>query len=342
MRVALRAPLTEPRQGHECPLRVPLRLRSSLLLHVLLVCALGLPSAALGEADAFETYLHPSYRPADGFASLPGSRAARAGSEVGALAHGRVVEARDSAVTLEHLYYENHELLRVRSEYAGLEGVALRVGALVTRGQVLGRVGAKARLSVTLHAGRRLSDTEARRFVSARERLPLPSEEPALLLISHDDFQLRLYAKGRELARKEVGFGQAAGAKEVRGDNRTPKGMYFVTQKLRGDIPGPYSAFYGGHWIRVNYPNPWDADRGVAAGIIDAKTRARIARDWAARKNTDASTRLGSGIGLHGWAGEWTLKESGGRLSWGCVVMHTPDITALYDQIPEGTMVVLF
>jgi hypothetical protein len=311
---------------------------------VLLALALALPSSARGEPDAFEAYLRPPHPPADGFAPLPDTGAARAGSEVKALAHGRVVEVGDGgrSVVLEHLYHENHELLRARSEYSGLEAVALRTGALVTRGQSLGRVGAKARLAVTLHAGRQLSASEARRFVAARARLPLPAEEPALLLISHADFQLRLYARGRELARKEVGFGQEAGAKQVRGDNRTPKGMYFVTQKLRGEIPGPYSAFYGGHWIRVNYPNPWDADRGVAAGLIDARTRERIARDWAARRNTDASTRLGSGIGLHGWAGEWTLQESGGRLSWGCVVMHTPDIAALYDRIPEGTMVVLF
>ncbi len=325
---------------------MPLLSHLSFRLCVLLACALGLPSTVLAASapDAFEAYLRPAHRAADGFAPLPDARTAREGREVGALAHGRVVEvgAEGRSVVLEHLYYENHELLRVRSEYSGLEGVGLRPGALVTRGQALGRVGAKARLDVTLHTGRRLSVDEARRFTATRERLPLPAEEPALLLISHADFQLRLYARGRELARKEVGFGQEAGAKEVRGDNRTPKGMYFVTQKVRGDIPGPYSAFYGGHWIRVNYPNPWDADRGVARGFVDAKTRERIARDWAARRNTNASTRLGSGIGLHGWAGEWTLAASGGRLSWGCVVMHTPDIAALYDQVPEGTMVVLF
>ncbi|MCY1014956.1 L,D-transpeptidase family protein [Pyxidicoccus sp. MSG2] len=294
--------------------------------------------------DAFEAYLRPPHPPADGFAPVPGSLAARPGSEVLALAHGRVAEVGEGgrSVVLEHLYYENHALLRARSEYSGLDGVELRPEALVTRGQVLGRVGKTARLVVTVHAGRRLSAAELRRFTSTRERLPLPAEEASLLLISHEDFQLRLYAKGREVVRKEVGFGQAAGAKEVRGDNRTPKGMYFVTQKVRGDIPGPYSAFYGGHWIRVNYPNPWDADRGVASGFVDAKTRERIARDWAARRNTEASTRLGSGIGLHGWAGEWTLAESGGRLSWGCVVMHTPDIASLFDQVPEGTMVVLF
>ncbi|MFP2906103.1 L,D-transpeptidase family protein [Pyxidicoccus sp. 3LFB2] len=320
--------------------------RSLLRLGVLLAFALGLPSVAMAAPadDAFEAYLRPPHPPAEGFASLPDSQAARAGSEVRALARGRVAEVGSDgrSVVLEHLYYENHALLRARSEYSGLEAVALRTGALVTRGQALGRVAAKARLAVTLHAERRLSDAEARRFLANRERLPIPAEEPALLLISHDAFQLRLYARGREVARKEVGFGQAAGAKEVRGDNRTPKGMYFVTQKLRGDIPGPYSAFYGGHWIRVNYPNPWDADRGVAAGFVDAKTREKIASDWAARRNTNASTRLGSGIGLHGWAGAWTLAESGGRLSWGCVVMHTPDIAALYEQIPEGAMVVLF
>ena len=38
---------------------------------------------------------------------------------------------------------------------------------------------------------------------------------------------------------------------------------------------------------------------------------------------------------------EWG-EDTGGRLSWGCIVMHTPDITALYDRIPEGAMVVLF
>jgi lipoprotein-anchoring transpeptidase ErfK/SrfK len=29
------------------------------------------------------------------------------------------------------------------------------------------------------------------------------------------------------------------------------------------------------------------------------------------------------------------------HLSWGCVVMHLDDIQKLYDQIPEGTMVVI-
>lgn len=305
---------------------------------MLLTFVLGLP--ALAAADSFEAYLRPPHPAADGFAPLPSGP----GTEARALAHGRVAEVgpRGRSVVLEHLYYENHALLRARSEYSGLAGVTLARGALVTRGQVLGRVAGR-HAAVALHAGRRLTAEEARRFTAARARLPLPAEEPVLLLISHEHFELRLYEKGQERVRLEAGFGQAAGAKEVRGDNRTPRGMYFVVQKLRGDIPGPYSAYYGGHWLRVNYPNPWDADRGVARGFITPEVRARIARAWEARQATDASTRLGSGIGLHGWApSDWTLAESGGRLTWGCVTLHNPDVAALYDKVPQGTMVVLF
>ncbi len=312
-----------------------------------LLLVLGSSSARASDAaapDAFETYLRPPAPPADGFEPLPGATRSRPGGEVRALAHGRVeaVGAEGRSLTLEHFYYENHELLRARSEYAGLEAVALRPGETVRRGQPLGRVAAKERLTVTLHAGKRLSAEEARAFTQARSRLPLPASEPVLLLVSQASHELRLYERGREVSRAQVGFGQAEGRKQVRGDNRTPHGMYFVVQKHRGAFSGPYARYYGGHWIRLNYPNAWDAERGLAQGLITRRVRDRIARAWAERKPTDASTRLGSGIGFHGWAGEWTLEETGGRLSWGCVVMHNPDIAALFDRVPEGTMTVLF
>lgn len=305
------------------------------------------PPAQAAEAsavDAFEAYLRPPAPPADGFEPLPGASRSPAGSEVRALAHGRVAEvgADGRSLTLDHFYYENHELRHVRSEYAELEGVTLRAGASVTRGQPLGRVSTKGRLAVSLHAEKRLSAAEARSFTEARARLPLPGKEPVLLLVSQASNELRLYERGREVSRVEVGFGQAEGRKQVRGDNRTPSGMYFVVQKHRGRFSGAYEAYYGGHWIRVNYPNAQDAERGLTQGLITRETRNRIAKAWEERKATDASTRLGSGIGFHGWAGEWSLEETGGRLSWGCIVLHNPDIARLFDQVPEGAMVILF
>ncbi|WP_074957506.1 L,D-transpeptidase family protein [Myxococcus fulvus] len=305
-----------------------------------LVVALVSPGALAEEPDVFEAWLRPAHAPADGFDAWTDLGGAKPGAEVRSLARGRVVEATGESVTLEHLHHENHELQRVRAVYSGLASVTLRPGDGVSRGQVLGRVGAGA--SGVLHTDRELSPAEARRFTRERARLPQPLEEPVLVLISHARNELRLYERGVERARVEVGFGQGEGPKQERGDNRTPVGMYFIVQTVRGNITGPYSAYYGGHWLRVNYPNPWDASRGVKRGWLTEKTREKIARAWTAREATDASTRLGSGIGFHGWSGEWSLEQSGGRLSWGCVVFHPGDITRLYERMPQGTMVVLF
>ncbi len=309
------------------------------------LCLLAVAPGRVAAADAFESWLHPAPPPAEGFEPLPRSASVAPGSEVRALARGQVVAVGPGggSVTLEHLFHENHELRRVRSEYTGLEAVTWRPGQGVARGQAVGRVGTGGKGEVRLlEGGRVLSAAEAKRFTQERARLPLPAEEPVLLLISHAANELRLYERGREVRRVEVGFGQSEGRKRLRGDNRTPLGMYFVVDKHRGDFPGEYGAFYGGHWIKLNYPNPWDAEWGVAQGVISHAVREAITRAWRERKPTAASTKLGSGIGLHGWAGEWSLAESGGRLSWGCVVLHNPDITALYGRVPPGTMVVLF
>ena len=103
-------------------------------------------------------------------------------------------------------------------------------------------MGNKGPASVTLHAARRFSAEQARGFTQARARLPLPASEPVLVLVSHLDFALRLYEQGREVARVEVGFGQAEGRKRY-GRQPTPMGMYHVVQKHRGTFTGAYSEF---------------------------------------------------------------------------------------------------
>jgi murein L,D-transpeptidase YafK len=131
------------------------------------------------------------------------------------------------------------------------------------------------------------------------------------------------------------------GEKQVEGDNKTPKGMYFVTRKHRGEFPGAYGAYYGGHWIKINYPNRYDAARGRAARLITPAQESSIAAAWERRAPTLETTRLGGGIGFHGWAREW--EDDGPRhLSWGCVVLHLSDISNFYEQVPEGSMVVIF
>ncbi len=86
--------------------------------------------------------------------------------------------------------------------------------------------------------------------------------------------------------------------------------------------------------------NKYDADRAVAQQMISPQQQSAITAAWEKRVATLETTKLGGGIGFHGWIKEWD--NSGPRhLSWGCVVMHLYDIQKLYDQIPEGTMVVI-
>ncbi len=140
---------------------------------------------------------------------------------------------------------------------------AVAPGDAIRRGQRLGQA-CRARAAVQLEEGGKALPLEA--FLRDRRALPLPAQEPMLLLVDPAASQLRVYARGREVKRYEVGFGQAAGPKVERGDLKTPSGMYFTLEKSTG----PYGAFYGGYWGRLSYPNAFDAQRGLAKGWLSA------------------------------------------------------------------------
>src|SRR5690606_16903391 len=102
--------------------------------------------------------------------------------------------------------------------------------------------------------------------------------------------------------------------------------MYFVTHTLRGPFGGEYADFYGGYFMRINYPGPADAARGLARKQISRVVHDQIVSAWRARAETSRGTTLGSGIGFHGWAGPWRGEVDGHALSWGCIVLHEGDI----------------
>ncbi len=293
------------------------------------------------------------------------------GQPVYAVANGRVVFAQNcgrlwgNVVVVEHLFYENQERRVIRSLYAHLDEIKVREGEEVRRRQLIATVGQdpeklfSPHLHVELRRDLTLAPTywpssdgkdaawmrehyeDPTSFIKSHRALPVPQREAALVLVDQSRYKARLYAGGRVAGEYNISLGQGVGEKQTRGDNRTPKGMYFVVQKHRGDFPGDYGAYYGGHWIKINYPNRYDAARGRAAGLIDAKQESSIASAWERRAPTLETTRLGGGIGFHGWAREWS--DSGPRhLSWGCVVLHLSDISDFYDRLPEGSMVVIF
>jgi lipoprotein-anchoring transpeptidase ErfK/SrfK len=172
-------------------------------------------------------------------------------------------------------------------------------------------------------------------FINEHRKLFIPQQESTLVLVDEASYRMRLYHGGNLHGEYNVSFGQAEGQKRAQGDNKTPKGMYFIVQKHRGnDFPGPYGGYYGKHWMKINYPNKYDAAWGRSQGVITAKQEQTIAASWQKRAATLENTDLGGGIGFHGWINEWDNRGPR-RLSWGCVVMHISDVTQLFDQMPE-------
>ena len=293
------------------------------------------------------------------------------GQDVRSVANGRVVFAKHcgklwgNVIVIEHLFYENHEKKSINSLYAHLKEIKVRAGEKVKRRQLIATIGQdpdklfSPHLHLELRWNRDLEPTywpssdgkdvawvrknyaEPAAFINAHRSLPVPRGEDALILIDHESYAMRIYRRGKLHGRYDISLGQEKGRKRVQGDNKTPKGMYFTIEKQRGNIPGNYGEYFGGHWIKINYPNRYDAAWGRAEGLISPQQETAIRTAWEKRGLPPQGTKLGGGIGFHGWIEEW--KNDGPRhLSWGCVVMHLKDIRAAYDDIPKGAMVVIF
>lgn len=287
-------------------------------------------AAESGASRAIAAWVDSAIAPADGF-ELPARRGDR--RVVRAIGRGRVREVEADRVVVEHVYYVNHEKKALTSIYGPLSEVTVQAGAKIERGAVLGK-------SNALRLELQPAVADANVFIEAHKSLFVPQDEPVLVVVDQASYRMAIYHRGRLQKHVEIGLGQAKGAKIEQGDLKTPKGMYFITEKRSGEFSGRFGGYYGGHWMKINYPNAFDADRAFEAGWIDKARAQKISADWRARKLTDQKTRLGGGIGFHGWIEEWD-GTGGAHLSWGCVVVHLFDVEALYAMMPAGAMVVI-
>lgn len=242
---------------------------------------------------------------------------------------GVVRAATDDALEVQLCAYENHLVRDVRLTVRGGRHT-LTTGATVNPGDELSRGGV-----VTLDG---LSPAA---FFEQHPFLYDPKTEPVLVVVNVEGHEARRYERGQRTHAWEVGRGQAEGVKTMRGDLKTPRGLYFVTDKSTGPFSGDFAGYYGGHWVKVNYPNAFDASRGVQEQVISSEQAATIARTWWRRGLTAQKTKLGGGIGFHGWIAPWRAEVEGFGLSWGCVVLHPEDVAGFYATIPVGAAVVL-
>lgn len=185
------------------------------------------------------------------------------------------------------------------------------------------------------------------RDVVVTETLPsLPialADEAAVLVAWKSRYRMGLYERGKLVKSYVIGLGQSPlGHKESQGDNRTPEGEYRIIQKSRGPFNGgPYSQYLGVAWLRINYPNEADAINGFRKGLITKGQKDAIIKANQTGKEPPKSTRLGGGIGVHGWRGNWP-GEDRQNLTWGCISMQNPQLDDLYRQVGVGTRVVIY
>jgi murein L,D-transpeptidase YafK len=145
---------------------------------------------------------------------------------------------------------------------------------------------------------------------------------------------LEVHAGEKVIRRYRVSLGlNPTGAKERRGDRKTPVGSYYVYEKR------PSERF---RWfLALNYPAIGDADRAFGAGRISADVWADI---WIAdrfRQRPPWNTPLGAFVGIHGTGAAGNKAKLRQVSDWtdGCVALSDRDIDELYEMTPVGTPV---
>lgn len=286
-----------------------------------------------------------------------GGGATDAGQPVCAIAAGTVLEIKDTprgpAVIIEHRFVENGALRSVWSVSAGLSDLTLKAGDPVKRGQVLGSIanqddGTPVQLYLEVRtqwppaeeADLAAGCEPPSEFIRTHRKLTVPAKEQSLIIASKKDYRLLYCREGKVVADLPIALSQnPLGAKIEDGDNRTPEGEYRIIQKAEGPFDGEYGKFLGARWMRINYPNSYDARASLAAGRINKGVCEAIMASNAAGKMPPADSKLGGGVGIHGWARDWP--DGPQNLTWGCISLRDADLKKLYSLAAKGTMVII-
>jgi murein L,D-transpeptidase YafK len=167
--------------------------------------------------------------------------------------------------------------------------------------------------------------------------LPAFDEPPYEIEIDKSERVLLVKNGERVTRRFQIATGRGGlGDKRMRGDNKTPLGVYRVTN-FNGS-----SNFH--FFMALNYPNVKDAFFGLKRRLI---TRAEFDRIVDAVRNDQRppqNTRLGSAIGIHGLGIENADKLKVQRnLDWtqGCIALTNRDVNELRNYVTVGTRVVI-
>lgn len=142
---------------------------------------------------------------------------------------------------------------------------------------------------------------------------------------------LTLYSGATPLKTYRISLGDGGmGDKVKAGDHKTPEGQFYISER---SVLTPTDQYLGTRWMRVSYPNKEDADRGLAAGLIDQATHDRIYSAINNKQIPPQNTALGGGIGIHGGADNNGTKD----WTWGCMALTNAEVNEIFDYVGVGT-----
>ena len=183
-----------------------------------------------------------------------------------------------------------------------------------------------------VHGGMLLLSLVPNAFACPRE-VPAPwdadvrADAPRLLVVFKRAFELGLYEAGRLVDGQcyPIAMGATPEGPKTRMDrSSTLEGWYRVAERRDEGQTAYHRAFL------VDYPNGDDADRALAAGVIDGSTHARLRASSEAGRLPSQTTAMGGWILIHGMGStprDWT---------WGCVGVDNPTIDALFPRVQTG------
>ena len=174
--------------------------------------------------------------------------------------------------------------------------------------------------------------------LAAGESVQPVALEPAYSLEVEKSKRTLVVRKGDAVARRfQIAVGRGGkGDKRIRGDNKTPLGVYHVTE-LKTD--GMFHLF-----MRINYPSVKDGYFGLRNRLIDEQQFGRILSAARQGETPPQDTRLGGAVGIHG-LGEETAErlKIHHYLDWtqGCIALTNRDVTELARYVQIGTKVTI-
>ncbi len=155
------------------------------------------------------------------------------------------------------------------------------------------------------------------------------------ILVNKAERTLGVYLNGELLKEYRIGLAQNGGGdsgdKQIRGDLKTPEGVFYSAQVF----PGPHSMH---SYAFVSYPSVEDAVQGLERGIIDNATYQSILSTQRSCQKPPRNTILGSDILIHG-EGNYQQPERGRDWTLGCVAVMDEEMDEIYWFMDEEKQV---